>query len=121
MKQMKTLRGNVVTLVTVPKFLPVLMRPGLGDYNHPYILKTIPCEVVKGEYFDLKTGEPVKKAENMLEWRNLSGTAFSFGKDDNLLVSRRYQDGKLLLFSLEASEITPVMVMHKMRNRFKEA
>lgn len=117
---MKVLRGNVVTLVTIPRFLPVIMRPGLGDYNHPYILKTTPCEVVKGVYFDLKTGEPVKKAENMLVWHNLSGTAFSFGKDDNLLVSRRYRDGKLLLFSVESSEITPAMVLHKMRDRFRE-
>ena len=120
MKQMKTLRGSVVTLVTIPKFLPIMMRPGWGEYDHPYVLKTTPCELVKGKYFDLKTGEQIQKAENMIEWRNLSGTAFSFGKDDNLLISRRYSDDKLVLFSLKSNEISPVMILRKMRDRLEE-
>ena len=109
-------------MVTIPKFLPVIMRPGIGDYDNPYVLRTTPCEVVDGRYRDLRTGAVVEKKNNMLEWRNLSGTVFRFEhrrgfSNENLLISRRFEDGRLLLLSLEDREITPMMVVRTMRTR----
>lgn len=118
----KILSGNVVTLVTIPKYLPVIVRPGIGDYNNPYIRKITPCEVINGEYRDIRTGAKVEKADNMLEWINLSGTVFCYKDQHNspkecLLISRRYADGKLLLLSIAPWQITPCMIPRKVRDR----
>ena len=115
MEKKRILGGEVVTLVTIPRMLPHLMWPGIGEYNHPYILKTTPCEVVDGKYYDLRTGNKVKKTENMLEWKNLSGTVFCYKNKHNfpterLLTSRGYENNKLILFSVEKSEVTPYMI-----------
>ena len=112
------LQGNVVTLVTIPKFLPVLMQPQIGDYKNPYILKLEPCEVRNGKYYNLRTDREVKKAPEVLVWTNLSGTVFRYGNphnyaEENLLVSRRFENGKLLLLSIDSDEITPTMISRK--------
>lgn len=120
MEKVREINGNVVVLVTIPKFMPMLQQPRLGEYSSRYIVKTTPCENINGKYFDLRTGEEVRKAANMLEWPVLSGVVFSYPKD-NLLISRRYKDGKLLLLRLETREITPCMVINKvMRREVKE-
>ncbi len=122
MNKKRVLDGEVVTLVTIPHMLPVIMRPGIGEYDHPYVIKTTPCEVVKGKYKDLRTGAKVEKKDNMLEWKNLSGTVFRYKNKRNfpeecLLTSRSFENGKLLLFSINPNEITPCMVAHTMRDR----
>lgn len=121
MERKRVLSGKVVTLVTIPRMLPHLMRPSIGEYDHPFILKTTPCEVVDGKYYDLRTGSKVKKTENMYEWTNLSGTVFRYKNkrnfpDECLLTSRCFENGKLLLFSITPNEITPSMVTHTMRD-----
>ena len=122
MEKKRILSGEVVTLVTIPRTLPHLMWPGLGEYNNPHILKTTPCELVDGKYYDLRTGNKVKKTENMLEWRNLSGTVFCYKNKHNfpterLLTARRFENNKLILFSVEKNEVTSCMVTRNVIDR----
>ena len=109
MEKKKILNGEVVTLVTIPKFMPVIMRPGIGEYDYPHILKLQPCIKAKEKYFDLVTGNPVVRKDNMLEWKNLSGTVFCYPNEENLLISKSF-DRKLLLLSVSPDEITPTMI-----------
>ena len=126
MERKRVLKGNVVTLVTIPKYLPVISWPQIGEYDNPYILALTPCEKVNEKYFNLLTGAEVKKEDNMLEWLNLPGTVFRYGNPKNyaekcLLTSRRYfEDRKQILFSITPNEITPYMLERKVFSRLKE-
>lgn len=126
MEQKRVLEGQVVTLVTIPKHLSTLSLPSIGDYQNPYILETTPCEKVSGHYFNLKNGREVKKSEDMLEWKNLSGTVFRYKSkhgfcDEHLLISRRlFENRKLVLLSVEENEITPMMVLRTVRRHRKD-
>ena len=126
MERKRVLKGEVVTLVTIPQFLPVIMWPQIGEYDSPYILSLTPCEKVGNKYYNLRTGAEVKREENMLEWLNLSGTVFRYGnkknyKEECLLTSRRFENNKLVLFSIAPTEITPYMLERKVFSRRKEA
>ena len=105
MEQIREL-SQVVTLVTIPRYLPVIMWPQYGDYKNPYVRKTIPCEKRNGKYFDLRSGQPVVKTDTMLEWNNLSGSYFRYPDGHELLVSRRIADKQLLLMAVH-SEFNP--------------
>lgn len=100
MKQVKVME-KCVTLVTIPAHLPVIMWPQIGDYDSPYVLKTLPCEKKDGKYFNLRTGQEVKKADSMLEWTNLSGSYFRYPDGYELLLSKRFKDNKLLVFETD--------------------
>ena len=124
MERKKVLRGEVVTLVTIPKYLPDTMIPHIGEYGNPYIVSLTPCEKVDNKYFNLRSGAEVKKEENMLEWLNLSGTVFRYGNPKNyaeecLLTSRRFENNKLILFSIAPAEITPMMIQRKVFEKMK--
>lgn len=124
MERKRVLEGSVVTLVTIPRFLPVIMWPQIGEYANKNIRKLQPCEVRNGKYYDLRTGKTVEKSENMLEWRNLSGTVFRYGNKKNyaeecLLISRRFENGRLILFSIKSGEITPMMMPRKVFEKTK--
>ena len=112
MKKKKVIHGEVVTLVTIPKFMPVIMWPGIGEYDYPHILKVQPCIKAKEKYFDLVSGTPVVRKDNMMEWKNLTGTVFCYPDDECLLISKSF-DGKLLLLSVSPDEITPTMIKRK--------
>lgn len=107
MKKIKTIE-SAVTLVTLPQFLPVLMWPHVGDYDNPYILRTIPCEKKNGHYFDLRSGEEVQKIKGMREWNNLSGSLFCYPDGYQLLLSRRYRDNKIMVFEPEEKQLSPL-------------
>lgn len=118
------LKGEVVTLVTYPKYLSNILRPQIGEYNSPYVLSLTPCEKVGDKFFDLRTGAEVTKQENMLEWINLSGTVFRYGNPKNydeecLLTSRGFENGKLILFRVSPDEITPYMLERKVFSKLK--
>jgi hypothetical protein len=118
MERKRVLQGEVVTLVAFPQFLPVLMWPQIGDYDNPYITKLVPCEVRDGTYYNLRTNLEVKKSPSMLEWKNLSGSVFRYRNsrnriEENLLISRRFENGKLVVFDLLDNEITTTMVPRK--------
>lgn len=89
--------ASVVTLVRIPEFLPVLQWPQIGDYHNQYILQTTPCEKRNGKYYNLRDGKEFKKMGNMLEWTNLSGTFFRYPDGYELLLSKKFEDGKLLV------------------------
>lgn len=119
------LSGEVVTLVAIPRFLPVIVWPSLGEYDHPKILETIPCEKRGDRYFNLKSGQEVVKTDDMLEWKNLSGSVFRYKSDhgysdEYLLISRRFENGKLVLLSLGANEITNSMMLRTVKKRKKD-
>ena len=125
MERKRILKGEVVTLVRIPKFLPDIMQPQIGEYESPYILSLTPCEKVDNKYFNLRSGAEVKKEENMLEWSNLSGTVFRYGNPKNyaeecLLTSRRFENNKLILFSIAPAEITPMMIQRKVFSKVKD-
>ena len=112
-------------MVRIPKFLPDIMQPQIGEYESPYILSLTPCEKVDNKYFNLRSGAEVKKEENMLEWSNLSGTVFRYGNPKNyaeecLLTSRRFENNKLILFSIAPAEITPMMIQRKVFSKVKD-
>lgn len=92
---------SAVTLVTIPKFLSVILRPQIGEYESPYILSTIPCEKKDGKYFELRTGKEVKKTPDMLEWNNLTGTFFRYPDGYELLITRRFCDNKIVVMEPE--------------------
>lgn len=124
MERKRILKGKVVTLVTYPKYLSDILRPQIGEYDSPYVLALTPCEKVGDKFFDLRTGAEVKKEENMLEWINLSGTVFRYGNpkhyaEECLLTSRRFENGKLILFSITPEEITPYMLERKVFSKLK--
>ena len=127
MEKKRTLEAGtqIVTLVTIPRFLPVIMRPGIGEYDSPYVIETMPCEKKNDRYFNLKSGQEVNKSSNMLEWLNLPGTVFRYKDDrgfccENLLISRRYDNGRLLVLSVASSEVTNMMMLRTVRKRLKE-
>lgn len=120
MKKKKIIHGEVVTLVTIPKFMPVIMWPGIGEYDNPYILRVQPCIKAKEKYFDLATGNPVVRKENMKEWKNLTGTVFCYPDNECLLISRMYEGNKLMLFSISPDEITPTMIKREVFNRVRD-
>lgn len=124
MERKRILKGKLVTLVTYPKFLSDILRPQIGEYDSPYVLALTPCEKVGDKFFDLRTGAEVTKQENMLEWLNLSGTVFRYGNpkhytEECLLASRRFENGKLILFSITPEEITPYMLERKVFSKLK--
>ena len=94
-------------MVTIPQFLPIMSRPQIGDYDNPYIIRTTPCEKKKGKCYDLRTGEEIKKTEDMLEWKNLTGTFFRYPDGYELLLSRRYSDNKILVFEPNGRSFNP--------------
>ena len=124
MERKRVLLGEVVTLVTIPRFISDIMRPRLGEYDNPYILSLTPCEKVGDKYYNLLTRVEVKKEDNMLEWLNLSGTVFRYRNkksypEECLLTSRRFENGKLILFSIAPTEITSMMIQRKVFSKMK--
>lgn len=118
MEKIKVLRGTVVTLIQIPEYTPVLQRPKIAEYDNPYIQGMIPCEKRDGKYFDLRTGVEVMKNSNTLEWTNLTGTLFSYRDGQNVLLSRRFADNKIMLFSVKEQEINKQsMIVRRVRNK----
>ena len=121
MKQIRVLDNNVVMLVTIPASLPLLMYPHVGEYDHPYVMKTRPCEKKNGKYFDLRTGNPVRKDENTLEWLVLSGNVFKYPDGQNILLSRRFDNKKLLCLDIDNSEFhQESMILRPLKNRVQK-
>lgn len=123
MKQVKVME-NCVTLVTIPEFLPVLQWPKIGEYDNQFILKTTPCEKRNGKYYDIRSNTEVKKKDNMLEWPNLSGTFFRYPDGYELLLSKKFEDGKLLVLEpdrLDSRRFHPQsMVLRKIVHRVEK-
>ncbi len=117
----KFITGSVVTLVTIPEFLPVLNTPQIGEYTSPWILKLQPCIKKDGKYVDLRSGCEVKKAKATLEWLNLSGTVFRYTDGHNVLISKML-DGSNALIAKEIVEndINNMMMPRKIFDRSKE-
>lgn len=103
MKEIKTIE-KAVTLVTLPQYLPVIMRPRIGEYENPYVLRTRPCEKKQGKFFDLRTGEEIKKTTDMVEWNNLTGSLFRYPDGYELTLSRRYRDNKILVLEVGCTD-----------------
>ena len=116
MEQIRDL-SQVVTLVTIPRYLPFLMQPQYGEYENRFIRKTTPCEKRNGLYYELRSGQPVQKTDDMLEWNNLSGSYFRYPDGLELLVSRRIADKQLMLMAVEDEFNPSDMVLRKVIER----
>ncbi len=112
--------GDVVTLVTIPEFLPTLQVPHIGEYDSPFIMKLTPCEKRNGQYYDLRKGVEVKKSENMLEWLNLSGTVFSYEDGLLLLITKRFVNGHFMGIPISKNEVRSNMMPRKIFDRTKK-
>ncbi len=121
---MKTsvITGTVVTLATIPEYLPVLSRPQIGEYSNPWVLKIQPCIKQKnGKYVDLRTGCEVKKSQSTLEWLNLSGTVFRYPDGHNVLISKMLDgSNNFIVKEIVENDINNMMMPRKIFDRTKE-
>ena len=97
-----------VVLVEIPDNLGISKYPKVLDYGNEYIVGITPAKEVGGEFFDLRSGAAVEKKDNHLVWPSLTGTVFSYPDGKNILLSRRYADGKLI-----TREIDPKWGFHR--------
>ena len=105
---------KIVSLVKVPKHLSADRWPHVLDYENQYIQKIVPCAYMDGQYFDLRTGEQVEKDEScMLEWNVLTGNVFQYPDGEMLLISRRFDNNRLLV--LRTTEVRPTMILRKVK------
>lgn len=82
--------------------------PQVLDYGHHNIKEIIPCTVKDGKYFNLRTGEPVQKKGNVTEWPVLTGAVLKYeGENTMFLLSRRYDNRKLMLIEIMQSQFHP--------------
>ena len=110
----KVLDSNkVVNLVFFGPISEFNSIPQVLDYGHRNITEVVPCRVVSGKYLELRTGQPVKKEGNVQEWPILTGAALQYEGENNLfLLSRRYDNRKLMLIEIMPSQFHPE-TMHK--------
>jgi len=121
MKEIKELRGKAVMLVKMPSNLSLLNYPRLGEYDNKYIINTRPCEKKGNRFFDLRTGDEIRKTENMLEWPVLTGNVFRYENGQNLLLSRRFADNRVLCLDIDPEEINEVtMIVRPLINRVRK-
>ena len=99
---MERIEEKVVVLVEIPDNLSVSKRPHVLDYANENIVHIQPCKKIGGEFFDLRSGEPVQKKENHLVWPSLTGTVFAYPDGKNILLSRRYSDGELITCEIKS-------------------
>lgn len=85
-----------VVLVEIPDNLGISKYPKVLDYDNEYIVGITPVKEIEGEYFDLRSGEPIKKESNHLVWPSLTGTVFTYPDGKQILLSRRIVDGELI-------------------------
>lgn len=97
-----------VALVEIPDNLGISKYPKVLDYDNEYIVGITPAKEVNGEFFDLRSGEPVEKKDNHLVWPSLTGTVFAYPDGKHILLSRRIADGKLI-----TKDINPKWDFHK--------
>ena len=94
--------------------------PQVLDYGHKNIKEIIPCYVKNGQYFNLRTGQPVQKSGNVQEWPILTGAALQYeGENTMFLLSRRIDNRRLMLIEIIPSEFHP-QSMHKILVRKKK-
>lgn len=103
---MKELNGELVMLVKVPSFLSVLRYPSVGEYDNRFVLKTVPCEKKNGKYLELRSGNPVEKDSNTLEWTLMTGNVLQYPDGKRILLSRIF-GGKLLALDIARNEFHP--------------
>lgn len=82
--------------------------PSVGEYEHWNVKKVIPCQVVRGKYIDLRTGDIVATPENSAVWPLLHGTVITYPDGKKLLLSRSYGQGKTLLIDVTGEKTSPM-------------
>ncbi|MBR1904626.1 MAG: hypothetical protein IJ824_05590 [Alphaproteobacteria bacterium] len=100
-------KEKFVVLVEIPDNLAYNKRPHVLDYANENIVHIQPCKKVSDQFFDVRSGEPVQKKANHLIWPSQTGTVFAYPDGKNILLSRRYADGKLI-----TCEINPKWGFH---------
>lgn len=107
MEKIKELNGELVMLVMVPSFLSVLEYPHVGEYGNRFVLKTTACEKKNGKYLELRSGKPVEKDSNTLEWKLMTGNVIQYPDGKRILLSRRIFGGKVLALNIAKNEFHP--------------
>jgi len=82
--------------------------PQVGEFGHWNLRKVIPCQVVNGQYVDLRTGETVATPGNSAVWPLLHGTVITYPDGQKLLLSHRYFDGATLLTDVTDKPVSPM-------------
>ena len=105
---MKTILSTdkVVNLVFFGHISGFNSIPQVLDYGHKNIKEIIPCYVKNGQYFNLRTGQPVQKSGNVQEWPVLTGAVLKYEGEKNMfLLSRRIGGNRpLMLIEIMPSE-----------------
>ena len=105
MRQQVLASNQVVNLVFFGHISGFNSIPQVLDYEHKNIKEIIPCYVKNGQYFNLRTGQPVQKSGNVQEWPILTGAVLKYEGENNMfLLSRRIDNRKLLLVEIMPSE-----------------
>jgi len=121
MGKIKELNGELVMLVEVPSFLSVLEYPHVGEYDSRYVLRTTACEKKRGKFFELRSGKPVKKGENTLEWKIMTGNVLRYSDGKHILLSKKFCGGKILAINIAKSEFHPeTMILRPIIDRMKD-
>ena len=116
---METKEKKAVALVMVPAWTNI-NRPGVGNYEHPMVMKVIPCWKVGDKYYDLRSNVKVEKKDSyklaVLEWPILTGTVFEYQDHSRFLLTRNYTDNQFKVIPLEPRGFHPeTMILHKLR------
>lgn len=113
MRQQVLASNEVVNLVFFGHISGFNSIPQVLDYGHRNIKEIVPCMVKDGKYFNLRTGQIVKKEGNVQEWPILTGAVLHYeGENTMFLLSRRIDNRKLMLIEIMPSEFH-TQTMHK--------
>lgn len=105
--------AKFVNLVEVAPHTSMALTPKILEYDNPNIIGFTPCEKKGNKFYDLRTGEQVKKIDDMQEWPILTGAAFHYPDGKIFLVTRRFADQNLIFMEISSGQFNPVTMMKR--------
>lgn len=82
--------------------------PQIGEYKNKTIQRAVPCVKRGGKFFDLRTGEKVEKNHFCVEWPLMRGCVLRYPDGVQLILSRHYRSGQILLMEISDEEFRPM-------------
>ena len=104
MKKVSSQLTNLVFFGPVVSFNSI---PNVGEFSHRNIKRIVPCEVIKGKYYDLRSHKEVKKEGNVQEWPLLKGSVLRYADKRQFLISRLIAEQENILIEIPADGFHP--------------